>query len=97
MLKVIINTKRYSLVQTSLFFQKTKFKHLKSIYFYSKTPSKQMLAFFNKAGEKINLAKILASEESFIFYAINTRVTFCFLPGNNHFFKENILLLVLEI
>ena len=56
-----------------------------------------MLAFFNKAGEKINLAKILASEESFIFYAINTRVTFCFLPGNNHFFNENILLLVLEI
>ena len=38
--------KCHSREQINLFFKKTKFKHLKSIYFNFKTTIKQMLVFF---------------------------------------------------
>ena len=38
-----MTTKRHSLVQVSVFFKKTVFTLLKSIYFYFKAPTKEML------------------------------------------------------
>ena len=48
---------RHSLVQISLFFKKTKFTHLKSIYFHFKKPS--ILVFFEQNWGKVSFGKIL--------------------------------------
>ena len=46
MLKAIMNIKRRSLVQVSVFFNKTKFSIIKSIYFHFETQTKTNLSLF---------------------------------------------------
>ena len=48
MLKAIMNIKRRSLVQVSVFFKKTEFSIIKSIYFHFETQTKQILVCFKK-------------------------------------------------
>ena len=48
-----MTTKRHSTVQGSVFFKKTIFTLLKSIYFYFKTPTKEMLVFLEEGWGKI--------------------------------------------
>ena len=50
---IIIDAKRHSLELISVYFKKTKFTLLKSVYFHFKTPTKQMLVY--------NFAKILCN------------------------------------
>ena len=52
--------KRHNLVQISVFFKKTKFLVLKSMY---KTPIKQ-ISISNKTGKKFNLIKYLRQLDS---------------------------------
>ena len=46
--------KRQSLVQINMFFKKTKFTLLKSIYFHIKTPTKICCILSDRAREKFN-------------------------------------------
>ena len=42
---LFVNTKRHSMIEINLFFKKTKFAFLNSIYFHYKTPKKEVLIF----------------------------------------------------
>ena len=56
-----MNTKHH-MVQISVFFKKTKFTALNSIYFYFKTLAKRMLVFFEKEWRKAyNVGKIICN------------------------------------
>ena len=57
-----MNAKRHNLVQTSMFFKKTKFIPLKSINFHFKTPTKQVLIIFRtKLGKAVIWQKSTAT------------------------------------
>ena len=55
----MISTKGHSLVHISVYFKKTKFSLLKSVYFHYKVPTKQISIFFpNRVEEKFNVSKV---------------------------------------